>query len=1135
MKSLPHWVRMPWFKALAVVLALTGLYAVLGFVLLPRLAERFAPELAARYLKRHLSIAEVRFDPFRFSLDLQGFALDEVSGEPLLSFARLSLNLDPVGLLDNTLTFSEALVEKPSVDLVVDAEGRLNLAKLADELPESAEPGKRDGQPLAVTFKHLSMVGGKVRFADRSRTAPFEETFDSIDLEVADLSTLPEVQGTHHVTAKFRERGILDWRGGISINPPYSEGDLRVGNVPLAALWPFVKERIALAEPGGELGAVAHYRLAEGPAGLDLSVSGLTAEIEGLKLIPEGGSEPILTLARLEARDAGFDPANRLVRVPKFEIREGRLRAAVDEAGEIDWLKLSRPDAPAAAPPVSKDQPEPPWRVEVGAFSMAKIGVDYADASRRAPVRLGVGALELSFAAAMEVGAEDLKTAISRLAIRMDNIALTAAGASGQREDLATLESLTVEDGNLDLAKREIAIGRIALKGGGTRIVREAAGGVLPAEALAPKARAGRPPEPPEAGAWRYALQQFVLEDFGVAMADRTFVPAIAYDLDRLRLSLGPVASGAVTPMTFDAAFAVRQGGEFKASGSLSQSLDQADGEVRLERIDLKSLHPLVARFSRLRLESGDLSAQLEFGYRQDSGTALKAKGDLSVGGLLLKETASGKRFLSWKNLSAEALDFGLAEGRLAVKQVRIAEPGWNMEIFEDRSTNIERIFAGDRPPGAAPKAVEGRRRTEKSKPLLVTVEAVRVEKGDIDFSDMSLVLPFATRIHDFFGTAAGLSTRPEARTMLQFHGQVDRYGAVNVYGQLSPLAPKHFGDVSVAFRNVDMPSLSPYSATFAGREITSGKLNLDIRYQIDDGRLRNDNRIVLERFALGERIESPKAVSLPLDLAVALLTDGDGKIEVSVPVEGDLGNPRFDYGKVIWEAFVNVITRTVTAPFRALGGLFGGNGEEMGGVLFEPGRADIGPPELEKLHKVMVALAQRPRLSLEVRGGVDPDLDGRALKSLQVRRALAAKLGFRWSPEEEPGPVPFDSAASQSALEELADERGGPNAVDKLQAAFEKKEGRKVGRIGRVSALVGRPSPDSAFYRALFEHLVETAPLAAQDLEALAGRRAQAVAVELTRRGALDPGRVKVGDTTSGDVRDRRIVTTLDLRPAGG
>jgi hypothetical protein len=1134
MKSLPQWVRMPWFKAFAVMLALSGLYAVVGFLLLPRLAEHFVPELAARYLKRHLSIAEVRFDPFRFRLELQGFALDEVSGEPLLSFARLSLNLDPVGLLDNAWTFSEALVENPSLDLVVDAEGRVNLAKLADDLPKAAESGTREGEPLALTFEHLSMVGGKVRFADRSGTAPFDETFDSIDLEVADLSTLPEVQGTQHVTAKFRDRGMLDWQGRISINPPCSEGDLRLGNVPLAALWPFVKERLALAEPGGELGAVAHYRLAEGPAGLDLSLSGLTAEIDGLRLIPEGGSEPVLALARIEAKEGGIDLANRLVRVPKFEMREGRLRAAVDEAGGIDWAKLLRPGAPAAGGAVSNDQPEPPWRIEVGAFSMAKVGVDYADASRNSPIRLGVGALELSLAAAVEAGAGNLKAAISRLAIRMDNVALTATGVSGQHEELATLTSLSVEDANLDLAKREAAIGRIALKGGGARIVREAAGGIGLAEALAPKSAGSLPPKPPETGAWHYAVRQFVLEDFGLVLADRTFSPAIAYELENLRLSLGPVAGAEGRPMSFDAAFAVRQGGEFKASGSLSQSLDQADGEVRLERIDLKSLHPLVARFSGLKLESGDLSAQLKFGYRQDAGTALKARGDLSVGGLLLKETASGKRFLSWKNLSAEALDFGLAEGRLAVKQVRIAEPGWNMEIFEDRSTNIERIFAGGRPAGAAPKKGEGRRRTEKSKPLLVTVEAIRVEKGDIDFSDMSLVLPFATRIHDFSGAAAGLSTRPEARTMLQFHGQVDRYGAVDVYGQLSPLAPKHFGDVSVAFRNVDMPSLSPYSATFAGREITSGKLNLDIRYQIDDGRLRNDNQIVLERFALGERIESPKAVSLPLDLAVALLTDGDGKIEVSVPVEGDLGNPRFDYGKVIWEAFVNVITRTVTAPFRALGRLFGGNGEEMGGVLFEPGRADIGPPELEKLHKVMVALAQRPQLSLEVRGGADPDLDGRALKSLQVRRALAAKLGFRWSPEEEPGPVPFDSAASQSALEELADERGGPDSADEFQGAFEKKEGRKAERIGRVSALVGRPSPDSAFYRALFDHLVETAPLAAQELEALAGRRARAVAEALTRRGALDPGRVRVGGTVSGDVRDRRIVTRLDLISAG-
>ncbi|QJD29155.1 DUF748 domain-containing protein [Methylococcus geothermalis] len=1134
MKSLPQLVRTPWFKVLAAMLAAIGLYAAAGFVLLPRLTEHYAPKLAAAYLKRQLSIAEVGFNPFRFTLELKGVALKELSGANLLSLERLSLNLDPVGLARKTLTFSELLVEKPSVDLVIDPDGRLNLAKVADDLPEAAASERRDDKPLPLFFKRLAIIGGSARFTDRSGKLPVEETVDSIDVEVADLSTLPEVQGTQHLTATFREHGVLDWQGKISINPLYSDGEVTIGKLPLSALWPFVKERIVLAEPRGELGAFARYELAERQGGLSLSVSGMTVEIAGLKLIPERGSAPILALDRIVASDAGFDLESRKVRVPKFEVRKGHVRAAVDEHGEIDWLKLIKPASSGAGPAASSGQPGPPWQVEIDAFEIAEVGVDYADASRNPPVGLGVGAFELSFAADIEAGSGDPDIVISDLAARLDRIALTAAAASGQGKSLATLDLATVEGGRLDLSKREIAVGRIALQGGGTAVVRDAGGGIRLAEALVSKSQGDPSPQPPKAGGWRYAVQQFVLQDFGVTVADQTYTPEIAYTLDGMRLTLGPIASDAGLPIAFDAAFAVKQGGSFKASGTVSQSLDRADAEVRIDRIDMQHLHPLVARFAGLRLERADVSAQLQLGYRQEADTVLKAKGDVSVGELLLKETASGKRFLSWKNLSAVGVDFSLAHRRLAVKEVRIAEPGWHLEIFEDRSTNIDKILGGAAR-GTVPKAVKAPRRPEKPKPWLVTVESIRVDKGDIDFGDMSLVLPFATHIHDFVGAATGISTKAAARTMLQFHGQVDRYGVVNVYGQLSPLAPKNFGDVSVAFRNVDMPSLSPYSATFAGREMTSGKLNLDIRYQIDNGRLKNDNRIVLERLVLGERVESPKAVSLPLDLAIALLTDGEGKIDVSVPVEGDLGNPQFDYGHVIWDAFVNVVTKAVAAPFRALGRLVGGNGEEIGRVLFEPGSAVIEPPELEKLNKVMVALAQRPQLSLEVHGGVDPERDGRALKSLQVRRALAAKLDFRLSPGEEAGPIPFDSAATQLALEDLADERGGPGAADQVQAAYEKAGGKKVDRVGRVSALMGRPSADQGFYRALFDHLVETASLSPQALEDLAARRAQAVASELTKQGRVDGNRVEVGKTVSGDVSDQRIVTKLDLNVAGG
>jgi Domain of Unknown Function (DUF748) len=327
------------------------------------------------------------------------------------------------------------------------------------------------------------------------------------------------------------------------------------------------------------------------------------------------------------------------------------------------------------------------------------------------------------------------------------------------------------------------------------------------------------------------------------------------------------------------------------------------------------------------------------------------------------------------------------------------------------------------------------------------------------------------------------------------------------------------------------MPSLSPYSGTFAGRKIRSGKLNMDLEYKVENSRLKSGNKIVLEQFTLGERIESPNAVSLPLDLAIALLTDSEGKINASVPVEGDLDHPEFGYGKLIWQAIVNLITKAVTAPFHVLASVIGGSEEDIGVVLFEPGSDAIPPPEHERLKKVAQALIQRPKIKLTVLGGYDPKLDGGALRSLQVRRALAQKLDVRLQPGEDPGPVAFSSAKSQRALEDLAAERGGRNALDDFQANYEKASGKRVKRIGAISAFLGRASEDQDFYEQLFEHLVDTAPLPEADLKALADRRSKAVVKELTSQSGLDRARVAAGKVEpASEASEGNVPTKLDL-----
>jgi len=357
--------------------------------------------------------------------------------------------------------------------------------------------------------------------------------------------------------------------------------------------------------------------------------------------------------------------------------------------------------------------------------------------------------------------------------------------------------------------------------------------------------------------------------------------------------------------------------------------------------------------------------------------------------------------------------------------------------------------------------------------------------------------------------------------------GRVGEYGLARVRGALNPFAPKKFTDLRVVFRNVDMPPLSPYSATFAGRKIASGRLDLNLRYKIQDGQLKGENQILLDHFTLGERVEAPNALHLPLDLAIALLTDSQGQINVAVPVQGDVNSPKFGYGNLIWQAIATVIEKIVTAPFRALGNLLGGGAKKFGAVAFDPGSEHVLPPELEKLKKVGVALAKRPRLQVTVEGRYDPALDGRALRGQLVRRELAAAQGVKLRPGEKPGPVAFDEARTQLALEKLMTVRAGDKAMKQFTVQFEKEEKRKPKRVNPLLGRLGKASSDRPFYQALYRRLVKLQPLPESQLTQLAQERAKAVARALVEQTGVQPARVLIGKTEAARESGRHAVDT--------
>lgn len=1127
-------------------------YALLGFLLLPYAVEHYLPKYARETLQRQAGIGAVRFNPFLFKFEADDFRLQEADGRPLAAFRHLRVDFELASLFRWAWTFRDIRLE--GLDLLIDKdpEGRINLAALAESFPKGEEPpAADDDKPVRLLLQHVALIDGDLTYSDRSVSKPASTTLKPVTLELHNLATLPERNGTYAVSFELASGGSVYHQGSISLQPFAAEGDVSVQGVRPEAYWGFLSEKLNLAEPQGTLVFQMHYRYGLERDVPRLNLQALQLHVAGLDLREPDAQMPLLALEALEVKDGQFDLGSRTLSLPQITLRNGRVSAALARDGSVNWQRLAvAGDEPAASAPEPQAPAAEPWHIQAHATRLENIAVRFDDRSRATPLSVDVGQLGASARTDITIG-KDTAVTVDAIAVQLARLALGQAGAA---EPLATLGAVRLDGGSVDTGKREARIAQVMLRDGQTRIDRDAQGQarLLTAfagagDSAAAKGAAAAPGGP----AWRFMLDTLQLDGYRVGFSDQSLQPALAYDLEDIAVTLKDLSNAAQTPVKFGTALRVAQGGTLSASGSFAADGSTAKAQVKLDQVALAPLRSLLARQALLDLKAGAASTVLDLDYAAgDTAPVLRATGTANIADLLINEEIGGDRFIAWKTLTAEGIDYASAPGKLDIKEMRLTAPSAKVEIFKDRSVNLGKVFekgtaekpASKRAPAAAESAPATAESAAKSapgaekggaaaQPFPVTVARVRVEKGIVDYSDQSLVLPFAAKIRDFHGAVTGIASDPKSRARLNFEGRVEQYGSAKVSGSLAPFAPKHFTDIRTEFRNIDMPPFSPYSATFAGRKIATGKLSLDLEYKIDDGALAGDNKILLEKFTLGEPIESPDALDLPLDLAVALLTDSQGRIDVAVPVTGDMNNPKFSLGGVIGQAVVRMLTRIVTAPFAALGNLLGGSGEQANAIAFEPGSVQLSPPQQEKLVNVGKALAERPQLKVVVGGRYDPEADGDALRSERVRRELAAELDVKLAPEEDPGPVAFDDAHSQRALEKLLETRAGDKAVDEFQAQYEKQSGQPVKRVNPVLALVGQESPDHAFYEALFEHLVEIHPLDEADLQALAQRRAEVVAQSLITDAGVDQVRVGAGKVEAGGSnRDKLVETQLSL-----
>lgn len=1093
-------------KWLIIGVSVLIIYTLSGFFLLPYLVRHYVPKLVHEKIHKKAEIGEVRFNPYIFTFEANDFSMDEPDGRPITGFKRFFVDFELKSLFKRAWTFQRIALESPRVNAVIEPDGALNLARLvpASETPpdqdaEAPSPDDKKEPPPRLLIEDILIDQGRIDFMDQRQSVPAAVAFKPFNLHIENLTTLPEQEGGKTITATSGDGEILRWNGNFTLNPVTAEGTVAVENLRVATIWKFFRDAVNLDMPEGKLTITTDYHMDLGNPRPQVTLANLNVALTGMILKLAGVEEPFLEMPDTRIRDARLDLIQQRVGVGKVSIAGGRARIATDESGVFNMERIIKPadGSPSTVEPsVSESKPAEPWKISLNAFEVDGFALDYHDASRDPGLQAGIGDVEVDLKLEARAGGPQTELSAHSIAVGLSGI---AAGLGDMAEPAVRIDQLTLEDGAYDLAGNRFTLKKLSINGGGIDFLRYADGTnnlTLMAEPPKRETVAEKPEEVPTDGpSFGFRIDTVAVSGLEYAFSDFSVKPdRPIFNLEDIALVYNNVDGK--SPMTFDARLKVRQGGQIKASGEIHPSVPSVQADIQVDGLQLPPFQPYIDPVVSLVLQSGAVSTHgtLLSGIEK-AVSRTSYEGEFKVEKLRLIEPGGTETFLGWKNLQTENLKLRLEPNRLEIGQINLAQLAGKFIIYEDHTLNVVKVIkTGPGVESKSPAPPETKGKTDDSFP--VAVRKINLSDGRVEFADLSLRPPFGTKIHDLKGSIVGISTVADARAQIHLDGRVDDYGTAKVEGELNSSDPKAFTDMGLVFRNLEMTSLTPYSGRFAGRKIDSGKLSVDLKYLIENSRLAGDNQIVVERLKLGEKIESPDAVSLPLDLAVALMEDSKGVIDIGLPVKGNLDSPEFSFGRLIWKALTNLLTKIVTSPFRALGALIPGGGDEtLNMVVFEAGRSDVPPPEKEKLHKLTEALKKRPRLKITVTGRYHPETDTPELRSESMRLALALRRGQKLEPGEDPGPVDWSDPKTGKELEKMFVERFGADPLKTIKE--ERKEAEKEKKKDPDALKVENEDP-GRLAKILFARLAEAEPIGEKELTMLARERTDAVMAEL-------------------------------------
>ncbi len=758
-----------------------------------------------------------------------------------------------------------------------------------------------------------------------------------------------------------------------------------------------------------------------------------------------------------------------------------------------------------------------------------------------------------------------LDTAGGRVALWIQHGALEVTDfilAGPDSEDpLVTLPELAVHDIAANFEKTTASIGSLSLSDAVVSAVRDKRGHLNFESLIAPPPSEAPTPQPEAIAApqqdarqppWHLTLHELQLKNMSLSLVDQVPERPARFLLDDLSVTLKDASYPETHPITTDISFRWNQQGTLRLSGLVHHSPFAADLDAQIKDFVLTPFQPYLSERLHVEMSSGgvDLRGHLTYGQpgplTGKSGPMARYRGEVAVNALSAEDSRTSELLAKWDALRLTGIDAQVAPTRIAVDQIHLKHFLGRASISEDGRMNLTSLARSEPEQDAADSAGTSTDRSTEAASL--SVKNVVIENAGLSLTDRSVRPPLATGMTQLTGRIQNVTYPGLSKMTFDMSAKVDKRAPFRITGQAQPRGKDSLLDMILALKGYDVPAWTGYSAKYVGYPIEKGTLSLDLKYGIADRKLTGDYMVLVDQLTLGNKTDSPEATSLPVKLALAILTDRQGQIHLNVPVGGSLDDPEFTLGRVILRAFLNILEKVATSPFALLGAVVGGGGEELQDIVFEAGRADLSETEATKLAKLAHALTERPALRLEVSAAIDPVEDRAALAKIKLRRLLKQKklaaMGPAAQPEMTPDQVSLDEVEYETMVRNLhaalltVEQGASPKeevALEDLPPPPPAPSGfwaflKKLNPFGSAEEETVKPraewrphgeapdpgAPSQAPFAEIEQAILAKQTVTDEDLGALRRNRMEAVMHYLIDQGQLGPDRVFASSTSA-------------------